>query len=243
LDNGWSKRHLKDIWLQVAMSTFVLLGPLLAIAAGVKYFTSPLSQGPALQQVSRAQAAARQLAGLEVERISAEQADLRMERSDIRRDDDSATLAGTQQRPLDTTYGLSMGDVSAKGLEQVPVPRRRISSLTRSGAPPQTREAALTPLSQSSAAVPPATEPARPTKSWVVQLSAQRTEIEAQSAFRAAQIKYSMLSGYQLVIRKKDQGERGVFYGVQVGPLSRDEANQLCSQLKNAGGSCFIQGN
>jgi hypothetical protein len=66
---------------------------------------------------------------------------------------------------------------------------------------------------------------------------------EPQSAFRAAQIKYSMLSGYQLVIRKKDQGERGVFYGVQVGPLSRDEANQLCSQLKNAGGSCFIQGN
>jgi hypothetical protein len=52
-----------------------------------------------------------------------------------------------------------------------------------------------------------------------------------------------MLSGYQLVIRKKDQGERGVFYGEQVGPLLRDEANQLCSQLKNAGGSCFIQGN
>jgi hypothetical protein len=39
-----------------------------------------------------------------------------------------------------------------------------------------------------------------------------------------------MLSGYQLVIRKKDQGERGVFYGEQVGPLLRDEANQLCSQ-------------
>jgi cell division septation protein DedD len=98
-------------------------------------------------------------------------------------------------------------------------------------------EAALTPLSQ------PSSQASNETKGWVVQLSAQRTEAEAQSAFRAAQTKYSMLAGYQLKIRKKVQGERGVFYATQLGPLSRDEANQLCSKLKNAGGSCFIQGN
>jgi hypothetical protein len=78
---------------------------------------------------------------------------------------------------------------------------------------------------------------------WVVQISAQKTEAEAQSAFRAAQTKYSVLSGYQPLIRKKDQGDRGVFYAAQVGPLARDEANQLCENLKGAGGSCFIQKN
>jgi hypothetical protein len=78
---------------------------------------------------------------------------------------------------------------------------------------------------------------------WVVQISAQKTEAEAQSAFRAAQTKYSALSGYQPLIRKKDQGDRGVFYAAQVGPLARDEANQLCENLKSAGGSCFIQKN
>jgi cell division septation protein DedD len=39
------------------------------------------------------------------------------------------------------------------------------------------------------------------------------------------------------------QGERGVFYAAQVGPLARDEANQLCETLKSAGGSCYIQRN
>ena len=42
---------------------------------------------------------------------------------------------------------------------------------------------------------------------WIVQLSAQKTEAEAQAAFRAAQAKYSALAGQQPLIRKKDQGE------------------------------------
>jgi cell division septation protein DedD len=74
---------------------------------------------------------------------------------------------------------------------------------------------------------------------WVVQLSAQTTEEEALSAFRAAQAKYAALAGYQVLIRKKDQGGRGVFYAAQVGPLARDEANGLCGRIKNAGGKCF----
>ena len=41
------------------------------------------------------------------------------------------------------------------------------------------------------------------------------------------------------LIRKKDQGGRGVFYAAQVGPLARDEANGLCSRIKSAGGKCF----
>jgi cell division septation protein DedD len=75
---------------------------------------------------------------------------------------------------------------------------------------------------------------------WVVQLSAQKSEAEAQSAFRAAQAKYSVLSGYQPLIRRKDRGDRGVFYGAQVGPFSQGEANQLCESLKNAGSDCFV---
>jgi len=75
----------------------------------------------------------------------------------------------------------------------------------------------------------------------VVQLSAQKTEGEAQSAFRAAHAKYSALAGYQLLVRKKDQGERGTFYAAQVGPLGRSEAKELCDNLKTAGATCFIE--
>jgi hypothetical protein len=78
-------------------------------------------------------------------------------------------------------------------------------------------------------------------ESWVVQLSAQKTEAEAQSAFRAMQTMYSVLGGHVPLIRKKDRVGRGVFYAAQVGPLARAEANKLCESLKSAGGSCFIQ--
>jgi SPOR domain len=77
----------------------------------------------------------------------------------------------------------------------------------------------------------------------VVQLLAQETEVEVKAAFRAMQTRYSMLGSYQPLIRKKDQGEHGVFYAAQVGPLTREDANQLCIKLKSAGGSCFIQRN
>ena len=78
----------------------------------------------------------------------------------------------------------------------------------------------------------------------MVQLSAQRSEAEAQTAFRALQTKYSALSGRQPLIRRKDQGERGIFYAAQVGPFSaKGEADQLCETLKAAGGTCFVQKN
>ncbi|HVX92049.1 MAG TPA: SPOR domain-containing protein [Xanthobacteraceae bacterium] len=78
-----------------------------------------------------------------------------------------------------------------------------------------------------------------------VQLLAQKTEEEAQTSFRALQAKYpSVLSGREPVIRRKDLGDKGVFYGAQIGPFaSREEANQLCSKLKSLGGSCLVQKN
>jgi len=79
---------------------------------------------------------------------------------------------------------------------------------------------------------------------FVVQLSAERSEPEAQAAFRTMQAKYSVLSGRQPLIRRKDQGERGIFYAAQVGPFDvKSDADQLCKQLKTAGGICFVTRN
>jgi cell division septation protein DedD len=80
---------------------------------------------------------------------------------------------------------------------------------------------------------------------FVVQLAAQKTEEDAQSTFRAMQAKFaSQLSGRQPIIRRKDLAEKGIFYGVQVGPFaSREDAVALCESLKSAGGACMIQKN
>ena len=79
---------------------------------------------------------------------------------------------------------------------------------------------------------------------FVVQLTAERSEPEAQAAFRRMQAKYSALRGRQPLIRRKDQGERGIFYAAQVGPFGvKSDADQLCDTLKSAGRPCFVQKN
>jgi len=97
----------------------------------------------------------------------------------------------------------------------------------------------------------PATAPEAPASraidaggGFVVQLSAQRSEAEAQTAFRTLQTKYSMLSGHEPLIRRKDLGEKGIFFAAQVGPFGiKSDADQLCEALKAAGGACFVQKN
>jgi cell division septation protein DedD len=79
---------------------------------------------------------------------------------------------------------------------------------------------------------------------FVVQLSAQRSESDAQATFRTLQAKYPALSGREPLIRRKDLGERGIFFAAQVGPFgAKSEADQLCETLKSSGGTCFVQKN
>jgi cell division septation protein DedD len=79
---------------------------------------------------------------------------------------------------------------------------------------------------------------------YSVQVSSQRSEADAQAAFRSLQRKYpDVLGGYQANIRRADLGEKGVYYRVQVGPFASDQATELCSRLQSAGGQCVVQRN
>jgi cell division septation protein DedD len=76
---------------------------------------------------------------------------------------------------------------------------------------------------------------------FFVELPAPNGEAEARSTLRALKSAYAVLKGYELEVRRKDEGERGVIYTVQVGPFgSQNDADQLCEQLKTAGGICFV---
>ena len=80
---------------------------------------------------------------------------------------------------------------------------------------------------------------------FLVQVSSQRSETDAQSSYRSIQAKYgSVLGDRQPVIRKADLGAKGTYYRAMVGPFaSRADAIQLCGSLKAAGGDCVVQGN
>jgi cell division protein FtsN len=84
-----------------------------------------------------------------------------------------------------------------------------------------------------------------PAGSYVVQVASQRSEAGAQAAFRNLQAKYaSQLGGRHALIHKVELGAKGTYYRAMVGPFATaNEAGELCSGLKAAGGQCIVQKN
>ncbi len=68
-----------------------------------------------------------------------------------------------------------------------------------------------------------------------VQVSSQRSEAEAQAAFRSLQAKFpSQLGGRSAQIHKADLGAKGTYYRAMVGPFANAaEAGELCSESQS----------
>jgi hypothetical protein len=84
-----------------------------------------------------------------------------------------------------------------------------------------------------------------PAGSYIVQVSSQKSEAEAQANWQALQTRYpSLLGNRQATIKRVDLGDRGLFYRAVVGPFgNRSQADELCQSLKVAGGDCIVQRN
>jgi SPOR domain len=110
-------------------------------------------------------------------------------------------------------------------------------------APEPVRVAATNPAQVVPAA--PAPAPSGATSGYLVQVSSQRSEADAQASYKSLQSKYpSVLGSHAPLIKRADLGEKGTVYRAMVGPFgSNEEASQFCSSLKSAGGQCYIQRN
>ena len=80
---------------------------------------------------------------------------------------------------------------------------------------------------------------------YVVQISSQRSEADAQASFRSLQSKYSKeLGDREVIVRRADLGPKGIYYRAMVGPFgSAGDADAFCGGLKAAGGQCIVQKN
>ena len=110
--------------------------------------------------------------------------------------------------------------------------------------------AARAPMRTAAVAAPaPIAQAAKPAAaasgSYAVQVSSQRSEADAQAAFRSLQAKFpNQLGGKQALIHKVELGDKGIYYRAMVGPFANaNEASELCSGLKAAGGQCIVQRN
>jgi hypothetical protein len=172
----------------------------------------------------------------------------------------SGTMANGEPRRIKT---LSVRGDQAEPAAAAPAPAA--APMTRSMAakpgrnPPASANAsANTPMSISPQAAAPAAAEGRmastnsmqgadtgvtPTNGYLVQVSSQRSENDAQASYRSLQTKFpDVLGQRQPVIKRADLGEKGIYYRAMVGPFGTpDEAVQLCNNLKTAGGQCVVQ--
>ena len=92
------------------------------------------------------------------------------------------------------------------------------------------------PAQAAPAPAPAQAAPAAPSK-YVVQVSSKQNQTEALATFADMQQKYpALLAPYRPLVQKADLGSKGVWYRLQIGPMtSKSTASKLCEDLKSQG--------
>jgi hypothetical protein len=175
----------------------------------------------------------------------------------------NGTLSGTEPRKVSTLR--VKGDAADAGVPAGAAPPAKPAAAGRTAANPVPARGnpsaanasanaplSLTPGTPSAEPAPVATRlasnnpaPAVSNGGYLVQVSSQKNEADAQASYRALQGKFPGVLGSRApVIKRADLGEKGVYYRAMVGPFgSPDEASQFCGSLKSAGGQCVVQRN
>jgi hypothetical protein len=171
----------------------------------------------------------------------------------------NGTMPNTEPRKVkaftvhgDQPDGAAAPVTGAKTTAAPAAPRNPPSSANASANAPMS----LTPGGQPAPAAPPtriaATTPVQTAPSgsgssggYLVQVSSQKNEADAQASYRSLQGKFpGVLGSRSPVIKRADLGDKGVYYRAMVGPFdTSDEASQFCGSLKTAGGQCVVQRN
>lgn len=153
-----------------------------------------------------------------------------------------------QPKRVRTMTVRSDGSVVPSGAQQnnAPLPLNANPEPDTQTLPPQTRPNSAVPAPQTNrvAALAPSLPPVHQTATgnYVVQVASHKTPDEAQGAWQNLRQQYaSILGNRNADIRKVDLGDRGTFYRAMVGPMSRDQANALCQNLKTQGAGCIVQ--
>ena len=154
-----------------------------------------------------------------------------------------AAVAGPQAgAPVETTASVPAGTSAplppVKPSPPAAAPSSGPLDLTAAASQPQ-------PAAPTEVASLPAATQAPPAASGgagaYVQLSSQRSEEAARSAFAALQRKFPAILGSATVdIQQADLGSKGIYYRARVGAPTRNAAVELCEQLRSAGGDCLI---
>ena len=83
--------------------------------------------------------------------------------------------------------------------------------------------------------------PAIAAGTYFVQLGSVKTEDGAATEWGKMQKSFASLQGLEYRVQRADLGERGTFYRIQAGPMSKDSANSVCDSIKaQKPGGCLV---
>jgi hypothetical protein len=174
-------------------------------------------------------------------------------------------LAGLAVKVTDGFFMVGLSDVAAdrernlqtleRGWFDIPIvyanQRRAIAAIEKGESGEQAFKAAFAAWGQYPRTVQPApvvtTAPVTPDGHsgagiYLVQVSSQRSEADAEASYKVLQDKFpGVLGAWSPIITRTDAGTSGIFYRAAVGPFeTTDEAAQFCATLKAAGGQCVV---
>ena len=163
----------------------------------------------------------------------------------------TVAVRGDQADSAAVPVGAPPAAPSATATKSGPAPK---TATARGAAPSGNAPLSLAPDQAPAPAARVATTTAPPTPApnanaasggYLVQVSSQRSETDAQASFKALQSKFPSVLGSQTpVIKRADLGDKGIYYRAMIGPFGTpEEASQFCGNLKNAGGQCVVQRN
>ncbi|WEX07332.1 SPOR domain-containing protein [Chelativorans sp. AA-79] len=122
-----------------------------------------------------------------------------------------------------------------------PIPPSRPGNIARQ---PARQEPASAQQPQQVAALgtqQPAQAATAPASEWSVQIASQPSVEDAQKSYQQLAQRYgNVLQGKGVNIVKADIEGKGTYYRVRIPSASKEAAIQLCTQLKSAGGNCFV---
>ena len=153
--------------------------------------------------------------------------------------------AGAEQPALSQTEDggpvVQMPDTVSVVPSQRREPQQTAAAAPQPAAPqpvvqqPATQTPAATPVSAPAAAAPAASG------AWSMQIASQPTAEGAQATYQDLARRYgNVLQGRGVNIVRADIDGMGTYYRVRIPANTRDEAIQLCTSYKAAGGSCFV---
>jgi SPOR domain len=165
----------------------------------------------------------------------------------VRGDQPDGAATPVTATPPATAKPAAAARTAAPAAQRIPPSAANANANAPLSLSPQSAQAAAEPATRMATTTPAQIAPSGGGGSggYLVQVSSQRNEADAQASYRALQGKFpAVLGSRSPLIKRADLGDKGVYYRAMVGPFgSPDEASQFCGSLKSAGGQCVIQRN